>query len=248
MLEEELLPRVFQCVSSVLHFMPSGWTADIPPPLPPPLLPPPSPPRPAAFQLFVTLKMQKMVCGNWGGWVGVGGWGAVLETCIVAWRFTFSKDSQLCSTKQNSTCFLKKIYQGSNWVRLILRRLCFLRTNSFHLEIPKRENETGWLLLLHESCLNCNSSFGFLFCFCFLEKSCSCSELKTGLTQTAAFLHISHSRLSLCILAKLMPMSGEQWRAVKKLQLFTPGVTKCFSCITSWDKGASQHLLLLKNH
>lgn len=36
--------------------------------------------------------------------------------------------------------------------------------------------------------------------------------------------------------------------AVEELQLSTPGVTKCFSCIINWTRGVCQHLLFLENH
>lgn len=53
----------------------------------------------------------------------------------------FLKDAQLCSTKQNSTCSLKKMCSSSNWVRLILRGLCFVRSNNFHWEISQKKKE-----------------------------------------------------------------------------------------------------------
>lgn len=60
-------------------------------------------PQPAALELVITLKIQKMVCGKGGR--GAGGRGDL----YCGLEMYFLKDAQLCSTKQNSTCSLKKI-------------------------------------------------------------------------------------------------------------------------------------------
>lgn len=164
----------------------------------------------------------------------------------------------LCSTKQNSTCSLKKIYYGSHWVRLILRSLCFVRTNSFHLEFPKKRKRNWLIVAASWNVLNWNSSLVLIlfFRFLFLENKLFLHRTSTCFDLNCHWhFFISHSGLLLCISAKPMQCQGSrsgQLRSCSCSHQVWPNVSRVSSvglkvraCVRAC---ASQHLLFLKSH